>query len=803
MLISLDWLTEFVRLPTDLDSSALAHELTLRTVEVERIENLGDSIPEDVVVGRVLDGAGTNNDAHLVSVETGDGQMVEAWAHEKLNPSAFVAVAMSGIGGDKRQSRPVICSPADLNLGMLWYGEAAHSTLVFGTGGSGPVVGREPLLGSKIAPLLGWDDTVIEIDNKSLTNRPDLWSHYGIARELAAIYSAEFIELPSASFDSVSASSNLLDLVDPSLCRHIAILDIARRDGPQPVTPFQVRSRLARVGQRSVGFYADITNYVMFGIGQPSHAYDRAKVALPLSVRYGIHEDERALLSGDRAHIGPTTPVIADSNHAVAVAGVAGSVDTQVTDESEAVLVELANLDPRAVRRSTLELQTRTEASARFEKGLDTQGVTRAAGYIVHLLQHYDQGGSIVGYQERVVAATQPQVIDTTLSFLNDRMGTELEAERVAELLNPLGFVTRSEGARLVIAAPTWRSTGDVSIPNDILEEVSRMIGYDNLPPSAPTFTVRHSGRDPLYALERRVREFLAFRAHVQEVLTYPWASDRYLDALGLSRQPMLTIEGPPSPDRRHLRPSLLPNLLAAVEGNLSHSNRFAIFELGSVYLGGERKPLTIADERLPALPRRVGAVFVGDSLSTEFRRAAAAVTGLRRAGWIQHLELKEDGDADSWGDSVAALEVRSADRVVGRIAAIDLPRLLDIQTNQGVVAFEIELSAFTCDSYRPNMYEPTSTFPSTSIDLSMTLSNDISWASIAAAASEVEVRLVKRVEFVDEFRGDSIRDGQRSITLRLHLGAPDRTLLASDKVLVRDAIAEHLRARFAAVIRA
>jgi phenylalanyl-tRNA synthetase beta chain len=807
MLISLEWLREYAVLPDDLDAPTLAHELTLRTVEVEHFRTL--SIPGRMVVGRVAESETAADGSQLVTLDVGRPELEPARADGVLLPNTLCAVELAGTSGSAPATQSRVLSLSDLGLAALAPGSAATAPLVFGPDYGFGDAAASAKSGSSAAELLKWNDIVIEIDNKSLTNRPDLWSHYGVARELAAIFGGELLDLKTAALPAQCEDASMIDLVDETLCRQIATVAIDLPGGRQRPTPFLLRSRLGRVGQRSLGFYADLTNYVMLGIGHPAHVYDRGRLTLPLSVRPAGRAEEHKLLSGQTVAMASSTAVIADVVSVVAAAGVAGTEVTQVADETEAVLLEVANFDPIAVRRSTQALQVRTDASSRFDKNLDTDGTSRALGHILHLVARFDPEAKILCWAQRSPRPTEPVAVATSIPFINKRLGTELDGSGIAALLRPLGFaVTEVSDSGLAVGVPPWRSTGDVAIPHDILEEVARMIGYDNLPVASPRISLRQGKRAPAYALDRRIREFLAHRCQAQEVLTYPWAVDRYLEALGFETTRLLSIEAAPSPDRTHLRPSLLPNLLSATEEMLPQFENFAMFELGSVYLAGTESDLPVVDEAasreaLPPMARRLAAVFVGSDLGGEFRRASGAAGGLGRAAWVPDLALQpSSADDSSWGDPVAALSVVTGGVSIGRLAAIDLSVVLGVRTDRAAVAFELELNALVPASARPNQYEPVSQFPESSVDLSIIVRDGVSWAEIAHELAKAETSHVRRVGFVDEFRGGSVPIGHRSITLRLHLADPKRTLAAADKAAAREQAEILLRSRLHLEVR-
>lgn len=782
MLVSLEWLGDFVRLPSTLGIKQLAHDLTLCTVEVEGYWSAARRIGDHVVVGVVhaVDGDGAD---WSVTLDIGGDAMVSAQSSGPMPVGIATAVALDDAGAS-------ICTPIDLDVSDMYPG-ASHLPLDLSEVGS-----LTP--GSSVAAALGLNDLILEIDNKSLTNRPDLWGHLGIARELAAIYRAEFIAPPAVGLDTALENPELIGEVDPTFCHRFTLVTIDCPAGAHGASPLPIRSRLVRMGQRSLGLYADLTNYAMFAIGQPSHTYDGADISLPISVRRGP-AGPMPSLTGETLQLTRDSGVIADVCRTVALAGVVGGTETQMTGKGTSVVLEVACFNPVDIRRASLALGVRTDASSRFEKGLDTQAVDRARGYLIHLIKESDPTATITAHADWTGTPTASTKVHTTVSFLNARMGTSLSPSDICALLRRLSFEATADGDELTIISPTWRSTGDISIPNDILEEVARMIGYDELPPSTPHVELRRPTYEGRLPLERRLREFFAFRCQAQEVLTYPWASARLLTALEFDPTDGVRIEGAPSQDCSTLRPSLVPNLLGAVEVNLPHRSHFRLFEIGTVY-ETELGPLGDRDQ-LPNLPRRLAAAFVGSTLSDEFRSACGAIEGARRVARITDLELAPRAEG-GWGDPIASREIVSAGISVGRLAAIDITTVAGAHTDRIAVFFEFELSTLSQEPSRHNTFATFSSHPGASVDLSVLVSDAVSWADIATAAAAAAIPHVRTIRFVDEYRGDSIGAGRRSVTLRLYLSSHERTLVAADKAEAKQLVADRLRAVTGAELR-
>jgi phenylalanyl-tRNA synthetase beta chain len=770
VLISREWLADFVNLSAEISDAQLAHDLTLHTVEVEGFTDVSTRL-DGAIVARLLSTKPVGNQSEAV-LDIGDSEI--------RIPFDRVPVEVDLVAVIKGEHGWNIVDPTTLGIDLLFP--------------KGSIIGFRDhevntKLGEELSSVIGWNDTVFEIDNKSLTNRPDLWGHMGIARELAAIYGLEFHE-PKRDEDFVLPQSTpgMIGTIDAAKCSRLSLIRLTN-DAQNTHSPLIVRSRLAKVGQRSINLFTDLTNYVMHAIGQPCHAYDATLLDLPLSVSISSG-DSLSVLGGKSVDLGNQTTVVKDRKGPVSIAGIIGGAASAVKDSSRDVIIEIGTFDASSIRSSSLALGLRTDASARFEKGLDTQLANPATTLLLSTLRNFDDSISIADYSDVAVRTTDRTKIHTSVDFLNSRMGTALSGNEISEILKPLGFQVNQDGSDLLVEAPTWRSTGDISIPNDVLEEVARIIGYDNLPPASPSVILRAPTMPPLLAAQRRIREFLAHDVGAQEILTYPWVEDRLLSACDMDSSPMIRIEGGSSKDRTSLRPSLIPNLMGAVESNLSNYSEFALFEVGTTY------HKTVSGQ--PGLTCNVAAVFVGSSQDETFRRAVGAINGFAISARVHKFDLTGDANSTAWGDSIACRTIIADEKVIGRVASIDLSSFRHTARGAFCTAFEVDLDQLTFANSRSNKYQRISTFPSSSIDISLRVPNDVHWSQIANAMKP-DIENVRFIEFIDEYRSPEFGVGWKSISFSARLQSFERTLEAADKEAARAEIVQRLAASIGA----
>jgi phenylalanyl-tRNA synthetase beta chain len=390
--------------------------------------------------------------------------------------------------------------------------------------------------------------------------------------------------------------------------------------------------------------------------------------------------------------------------------------------------------------------------------------------------------------QDHDPSPTQRTEIELDLAFLDKRIGVPLDPAEVRATLEALGFEVGLEDGHLRVLTPTWRSTGDVSLPEDVLEEVARIHGYESIPPVPLGATFAQLTPTDLRPLDRRVREQLAARAGMREVVTYAWSADRMLEAAGRDPADGIVLVDPPAPDRGTLRPSLVPNLLETAAANLRHQAEFAAFEVGAVF------------ERLPARqPTHAAAVLVGDDGPALFLRAKGVVEMLRRTCQIVDLRLEPEACASEdegpgWADRGARLALTAHGDRVGTLALLGTRarRMAGLGDGVYVACFEMDLAALTLNPTRENSYRPVSEWPEGEFDLSVVVPEDTTWARLSAHAAASEVpgsAEIARVMHVGEFRGGWVADGDKSVTLRVRLRARSGTLGGGEIAAAREAV--------------
>lgn len=805
MKISLDCISEYVTLPKGLTAEEIAHAITLQTVEVEGYDDLAAAL-DKIVVGRIDKVErieGSKNARVWLSAGTGralevvcGGSNVEAG---KLVPVALPGalifprgkgegLTVAAIERNGVKSEAVICAPNEIGLELLFPETGDTEILILPEGFAEP--------GTPLAGVIGWDDIILDVDNKSLTNRPDLWGHYGIAREIAACYGLELKPLaPEAKAVRSKADGKLVGSIDPAICSQFTILDI-KTDGAAE-SPLWLKSRLCRLGQRPINLYTDLTNYVMLMVGQPCHAYDAGEVTAPFSVKRSDGKTPLKMIDGAELTIAGL-PVVADTKGDLGVAGVMGGRQSAIGDTTRHIYWEAATFDPKVVRSAVGQMPRHdgTEASKRFEKGIDTQRVDLAIDLTAALVAQVDPSAEILSLSRHLGKDTQRVKTDVHLPSLRKRLGISLSTKKIVDTLTAFGFEVTEGKTSLKVTAPSWRSTGDISGPHDILEEVARGYGYDNFKATPVQVELATPIVSTRAKIERKIAEQLAFRGGLQQILTYPWAEKSFADVGAGDWDGDLKLADPPSDDAAHLRASLMPNMLRAIVENVKHAETFGLFEIGDVYgrTGGEK---------LPSSKSRLCVALYGRSATELLYQMFTLARELTVSTHMERLTWHKDEAGPAWLDAQSAMVIESGGAPAGKLGLLSnrVKRMIGLRAGNAAV-LEIDLAAFRLLPSRTNAYRHFRSANEKPLDLSLVFRDDVPWAEIVGAVAGIDP-LVGDISFVDEYRGKGVPDGFKSVTLRMAIEAEQGKLTKDQSTALVSKVAEKLKAALGATDRA
>lgn len=811
MKVSLNWIRDYVQLPADADLKKLAYDLTMSTVEVEDATDLGASF-HDMVVGVINTIEQHPNADKLKVCKTDIGGRVEdiVCGGSNLREGMKVAVALPGAmckwhgEGDlveikKSKLRGVdsygmICGAVEIGLADLFpTKEEAHIL---------DLSDFDAPAGTPLADALDLNDIILEIDNKSMTNRPDLWGHYGIAREIAALYDLPMTQFPHFDRNVENTSGFHVTVEDAERCPRYLSAQIEGLN-VKPA-PYQMQNRIWKVGMRPINALVDITNYVMLATGQPTHAFDSDHIAGHVIVRRAGEGEKLLLLNGKELALSSDDLVIADDAGVVGLAGVMGGAKDSILPDTSKVILEVANFDAKGIRRTALRYDNRTEASARYEKAIDPERCDQAFDLSMQLFSQLYPEMKVTGLVDQYPEHLKPAEIDVALSWLERRLGKHLSPDEIKHKMELLGYGITFNGDNMHVVVPTWRSTGDVSIQADIMEEVARMYGYENFEAEPITTTFDGAINQLDKDLERRIKEYLAIRCGMQEIFTYPWMEESYVNAVLQSTEGILSLSTPPSPAERFVRSSLLPNLCKAVVKNERYFDEFSIFETAQVFRDENYTSPYDPREKLPSQRKNVAGAFAttDKDITALFRKAKGVVEMMARYVHMETLTFRQT-EKPVWADNVVWLNIYRGDEKVGDLALLakKVSMACGIK-NMNVMLFQLDQDSLVPLKSRTNTFTHLAEYPMTDYDISLLVDGSVQWKDVVQTVRGIKSELLHGAAFVDEYRGKQVPAGKKSLTLRLAIGSKDKTLTSAEIEEVASGVLNKIAKRFGAELR-
>ncbi|HEX3828348.1 MAG TPA: phenylalanine--tRNA ligase subunit beta [Sporichthyaceae bacterium] len=827
MRAPLSWIREFVPgLPADVTGRQVAERIIAAGLEVETVESVGGQVTGPLVVGRVLsieelreteklrkdirycrvdvgpehnevaseDGGGAGSRGIVCGARNfAEGDVVVVALPGAVLPGDFAIAARKTYG---HLSDGMICSERELGIP-----EGDHDGII--------VLPPTTAIGADAKVVLGLGDEVLDI--AVTPDRGYALSIRGVAREVAIAFDVEFVDPAGASVE-VAAGGYAIRLEDLSACDRFVARSVSGVD-PGVASPEWLRRRVQACGMRPISLAVDVTNYVMLELGQPLHGYDASRLRGSIVVRRARPGEKLETLDGAIRDLDVEDLLITDDSGPIGLAGVMGGASTEMSAATTEILIEAAHFDPVAVARAARRHKLPSEASRRFERGVDPAlppvAAARAAALIAELT-----GGRVAATGTDVVELPAPTTIELDIDYPTRLAGRGIDQQTVCRRLGQIGAGAAVTGKRLRVTTPSWRP--DLRDPADVAEEILRLEGYDSVPallPSAP------AGRGLSITQHRRrsVGRALAAAGFV-EVLNYPFGSAREFDALGLSaddvRRVALRLANPISEAEPLLRTTLLPGLFAAVRRNLGRGNNdLALFEVGRVFRpstsGGaaprprvDRRPaaeeLAATEAALPYQPRHVAVVLCGGRLPNgwwgsgrpaDWADAIAAARTVAAAAAVE-LEVVQDNLAPWHPGRCAALTVatQDGDLVLGHAGELHPRAIGELELPPRTVAMELNLDVLLEHATSVTAAPPISTFPPATQDVALVVDRDVAAAEVAQALREGAGDLLESIRLFDVYTGEQLGVDRKSLAFALRFRAGDRTLTAEEAGAARDA---------------
>jgi phenylalanyl-tRNA synthetase beta chain len=765
----MNWISEFTDL-SGINIKELIGRFTLATAEVEGIHEKGKDI-KGVVVGKIIEINDHPNSKKLHLVKVDIGKEIVGCVCGAPNVFVGAVVPFATLGGQVGEleikeakiageiSHGMCCSEKELGI------SDDHSGLM--------ILEDIYPLGTDIKEIMQIDDTIFEVDNKSLTNRPDLWGHYGIAREISVLTKRPLkpLEVKDTSiYKELKAIDVQVENIDK--CYRYSCLSIGNIT--QKKSPINMRIRLSYCGMRPINLLADLTNYLMIELGQPMHAFDHKKVS---TIRVKTYPEAVNFTTLDSVvrKVDTDTLLICDEKEPVAIAGIMGGELSEITDDTDSVLLESANFDGVSVRKSATRLGLRTDASSRYEKTLDPELTIPAIERFLKLLTDIDPGVEVTSsLTDSYVKKYDTISIDFDKAYVDKYTGIDISSDLIEETLTALGFqVTRNQDSfRLVV--PTWRATKDVTLKADIIEEITRIYGYDNFDISSTKgymVPIRHSIER---SDEYHMKELLTERYAMNEVHSYIWYDNKMNKELGIQTEPNILIVNSLASENDTIRSTMIPSLLGFVSKNADSFPEMGMFEVGRVAeglradgLADERKKLAFAVASKKLSEKEV--YFKCKDIIEQLVQAIKNVS--------PSFQDKEELKKYNYIHPVNNAGILVKGQEIGYFSILD-PRVKNKIDKKLNVAFaEIDLEDLAKLEAEVLRYSEVSKYPGVTYDLSLLAEKALRYENIVGYIKECKCDYLQGVRLVDIFEDEKLLADKKSVTVRLEFGSMERTL--------------------------
>ena len=782
MFLSMNWISDFVDL-SGLDKTELIHQFSLSTAEVENDIFFKGSDISGIVVAEIksVENHPDSKKLHLLKVDAGDGELTDVVCGAP-NVRVGMKTAFAKVGA---QIGDITIAPRKLagytSNGMC----CGESELGISDDNSGIMEITDDIpCGTDLKSVYEIDDIVFEVDNKSLTNLPDLWGHYGIAREFAALAGRPLKPLETEDLSAYNSLPQVDLKIEDPLCYRYSCLQV--ENIKRSVSPVNMRIRLYYCGMRAINFLADLTNYLMLEMGQPMHAFDSRKVG-KIRIKRFDKPFVFQTLDGVERNVDENTLMICNDDTPVAIAGIMGGLDSEIVADTTTLTLESATFDAASIRKSTVRLAHRTDASMRYEKSLDPELTVPAIARLLNLLKKYDEGATVVSaLTDEYVYHFDKVELNFNKSFVDRYTGIEIDNDTIVKTLRSLGFKVTVSGDTFDVVVPSWRATKDVTMNADIIEEITRIYGYDN-------FEI-HTTRSPLYPVrpaevksnEEKIKDMLVKRFDLHELHSYVWAYYDELRALGIEVEDNIKLLNASNPNIETIRNSMIPTQLCQVKTNVGYAPDFGIFEIGRVVTGMTEDNLCVEKKMLAVtLYSKTKEV---KELYFELRDMLAVV-----ADEVKHqaVSFKAVAPKHGYEHPVNLNAVCMDGREIGVMGIVHPTVGKKIDKKAAIVFAEIDMQAFADVKNASIVYSEPSKFPPMDYDISVVIPKGVMFADMAKCWADEGKGILRSAKIVDSYDTDVFH----SETIRFEFSSNERTLSSGEVQDIMDKVIGNLGA--------
>jgi len=790
MDVSLNWLKDFVDIKKTVDPKVLGTTLTLKTAEVDKVINESESF-ENMVVGQVTTLIPHPNADKLRIAKTSIGKetLQIVCGGENLKEGMYVAVAKIGAKVKWHGEGDLITMErakirGEESFGMICAGDE----IGIDDPGAGPkdildLSAPKPEIGMPLSDLFEKNDVIFEFDNKALTHRPDLWGHYGIAREIAVLTDSKFTALNPLVKIPSKGETVKVEVKNPELCPRYCGLIINNIKVEE--SPSWLKKRLKATGHGVHNNIVDVTNYVMTELGQPLHSFDKNYIKEGIVVRTAKPNEKITTLDEKSRELSKEMLVIADHEKPVAVAGIIGGENSGINEKTTSIIIESANFHPGNVRKTSVKLGVRTDSVQRFEKSLDPHlaelAIKRAAELIMKICPSAEIAGPITDIKN---FNDKPVKILLDIKKAQSKIGVEIPKKDIKSVLEKLEFeITEKPKDILEVTVPSFRSSKDVTIEDDLIEEVARIYGYDNIPAILPQLPTKLPIENTERFRKHRARELFSFGLGFDEVYNYSFYGKTDLKKCQIPDTNHLKLLNYLSEDQTHLRISLIPNLLKNIQLNIKYFDQVKIYEIGRTYKEiGQFMPLE--EKKLG------GAILTKKKTDEVFYESKGAVESFLNKFNIEYKIVKGIENAPYAHPVKSITYLAENGKTLAQCFMVHPEVIKNHDLDKYSVAmFEINFSESLKLERKNRSYKKLPRFPNIDFDISVVMSKNTEIEKIKKSILEADRSLITNVELFDIYEGPNVDKDKKAIAFRITLQAEDRTLTDTEMSTVQKKI--------------
>ncbi len=754
MLISCNKLKKYIKDSEKIDWLNIWSKFTIRTAEVESVKKVGDQIDNVVIAQIVSCEEHPNSDhMHILQVDCGEKDLIQVVCGAP-NIRVGLKTALIKVGGHidgfeitKRPLRGIdsngmCCSKKELGIGD------DHSGII--------ELPEDAPIGMDIKKYLPIEDIIVEIDNKSLTNRPDLWGHYGIAREVAAITNQKLMPLDILKIENTQEDLDI-SIKNPDLCYRYCGLKIDNIKNNE--TPLEMQIFLFYTGMRSISLLVDLTNYVMLELGQPMHAFD-SRVVKKIEVDTAKENDVFQTLDKVQRKLKSDTLMIKNADEYFGIAGIIGGLDSEILPDTDSIFLESATFNAGSIRKTAVNLGLRTEASARYEKSLDPNMAPIASERFAYLLKVQNPDMQIASNLTDIYPTKLESVsIKLRKSKLKTYLGTKIDDELIKDLLEKIGFEITINEDDYDCLVPTFRHSKDINIEQDIIEEIARLYGLENFTPKALKLDLISNELENTFTEEYNVKKLLAQKYDMHEVNSYIWYDTNLLKELNIEKNGVKLLG---KTENNVLRDDLSLSLMNIVQLNFKNYTSFKIFEIGTIIKNNENK--------------RVLSVILADeesNLEKVYNLAKNIVNYVFNCQKNINVDFAYNETCQSYYENKLSKNIIFNDEKLGEINVLTKKITNKIGKKKAIVCIDIDFDKYCDLKYTDIVAKQVSKYPVVSLDYTIVIGKNQKYIDLKNVLSGFKSNLIIKYELV------SIYDNK--YTIRYTLGSNNKTLEQND----------------------